>query len=189
MMSIQRVSTVPRAVRLGFGTAAVALLASACSSGSGAHNAAGNGAPSSGQGVTVKAHGSGSGAFLTDASGRTLYMFGSDTAAKSSCSTACLASWPALVAHGAVKAGSGVSAKAITTIKFAGGTHQVSYHGHPLYYYAGDSAPGQTTGEGSRQFGAPWWLVTPSGRALKSAPAARPSSKSSSQSGGTSGWG
>jgi predicted lipoprotein with Yx(FWY)xxD motif len=46
------------------------------------------------------------------------------------------------------------------------GSLQVTYNGHPLYDYLGDSAPGQTHGEGLKQFGARWYAVAPSGRAL-----------------------
>ena len=48
----------------------------------------------------------------------------------------------------------------------ADGTKQVTYKGHPLYYYIGDSAAGQTNGQGSNSFGAKWWLLTPAGAAI-----------------------
>ena len=44
-----------------------------------------------------------------------------------------------------------------------GGGTQVTYHGHPLYYYAGDSQPGDTTGEGLNQFGAKWYVLASTG--------------------------
>jgi hypothetical protein len=52
------------------------------------------------------------------------------------------------------------------TTKRSDGSMQVTYNGHPLYYYEGDTAAGQTTGQGSNGFGAKWWLVTPSGSAI-----------------------
>jgi predicted lipoprotein with Yx(FWY)xxD motif len=45
----------------------------------------------------------------------------------------------------------------------------VTYAGHPLYYFAGDATPGQTTGQGSNGFGADWWIVAPNGKAIESA--------------------
>ena len=58
-------------------------------------------------------------------------------------------------------------ASLLGTSKRSDGTEEVTYAGHPLYYYAGDTAAGQTTGQGSAAFGAPWWVVTPGGRALQ----------------------
>jgi hypothetical protein len=52
------------------------------------------------------------------------------------------------------------------TSQRSGGVTQVTYNGHPLYLYAADSAPGQTTGQGLNQFGALWWLVNPQGAAI-----------------------
>ena len=49
------------------------------------------------------------------------------------------------------------------TITRSDGTKQVTYDGHPLYYFAGDSGPGTATGQGSDNFGAKWWLVAPTG--------------------------
>jgi hypothetical protein len=58
----------------------------------------------------------------------------------------------------------------------------VTYNGHPLYYFAGDSGPGTTSGQGSDEFGAKWWLVAPSGAAITHS-ASSGSSSSSSASG------
>jgi hypothetical protein len=49
------------------------------------------------------------------------------------------------------------------TITRSDGTKQVTYDGHPLYYFAGDSGAGTATGQGSDGFGAKWWLVSPAG--------------------------
>ena len=51
--------------------------------------------------------------------------------------------------------------------KRSDGSREVTYAGHPLYYYAGDSAPGQTNGQGSDSFGSPWWVVSPAGKAIQ----------------------
>jgi predicted lipoprotein with Yx(FWY)xxD motif len=49
------------------------------------------------------------------------------------------------------------------------GTKQATYNGHPLYTYAGDTTPGQTTGEGLNQFGAEWYAVSPQGKKVEKA--------------------
>jgi hypothetical protein len=70
----------------------------------------------------------------------------------------------------------------LAMITRADGTKQVTYDGHPLYYYKQDTDAGDTYGQGSNNFGAKWWLVAPSGHAITggaagtSAPASSPSS-------------
>ena len=125
--------------------------------------------------------------FLTDSSGRSLYLWVPDTTTMSMCSGACATYWPPLTTNGAPTAGTGVTASDLGTISRSDGTNQVTYAGHPLYYFAGDKAAGQTNGEGSNGFGAPWYLVAPSGEQITSlnAPSA-PSSSSGSNAGG--GW-
>src|SRR5690242_3828389 len=83
---------------------------------------------------------------LADANGRVLYLFEADKRGQSTLSAAGQAIWPPLTAATKPAAGSGVAASEITLIKGAGGTSQVAYNGHPLYYYVGDHGPGQTTG-------------------------------------------
>jgi hypothetical protein len=57
------------------------------------------------------------------------------------------------------------SAKAsdLGSITRSDGTKQVTYDGHPLYYFSGDSGAGTATGQGVDGFGAKWWLVAPGG--------------------------
>jgi predicted lipoprotein with Yx(FWY)xxD motif len=62
--------------------------------------------------------------------------------------------------------GAGVSAAKLGTVARRGGGREVTYAGHPLYYYAGDTRPGQIRGEGLRSFGAPWDIVAPSGKGI-----------------------
>ena len=83
----------------------------------------------------------------------------------------------------------GVKAADLTTITRSDGTKQLAYAGHPLYYFAGDTGPGTTTGQGSSSFGAKWWLVAPTGKAITGggASGAAPAGASSSSSSG--GWG
>ncbi|MDQ6777570.1 MAG: hypothetical protein M3071_15450 [Actinomycetota bacterium] len=107
------------------------------------------------------------GKFLVDSKGRTLYLFVADTGSSSSCSGACAGAWPPLTTTAKPVAGSGVKAALLGTTKRSDGSTEVTYAGHPLYYYAGDSGAGQTTGQALSQFGAPWYVVAPSGTAIK----------------------
>jgi predicted lipoprotein with Yx(FWY)xxD motif len=117
--------------------------------------------------TVVSAKSSSLGTFLVDAKGRTLYLWDADHGAMSTCNGECAQDWPPLTTKGAPKAGAGVKASLLGTSKRSDGTEEVTYAGHPLYYYAGDTAAGQTTGQGSAAFGAPWWVVTPGGKALQ----------------------
>jgi hypothetical protein len=76
----------------------------------------------------------------------------------------------------------------VSLISRSNGTKQVAYKGRPLYYYAGDTGPGMTNGQGSDQFGAKWWLISPSGGQVSGSSGAASSSGSyGSGSGGSSG--
>ena len=88
---------------------------------------------------------------VVGATGRTLYAFASDGKNKSNCTGPCAQAWPPLLVNGKPTAGKGVSAAKLGEIK-RGNSHQVTYAGHPLYRFVGDSAPGQTTGQGSGGF-------------------------------------
>jgi predicted lipoprotein with Yx(FWY)xxD motif len=100
---------------------------------------------------------------LTDASGRAVYLWVKDTGTTSTCSGACAGAWPPVTAAGPVTASGSAVASDLGTTARSDGTKQVTYDGHPLYYYAGDSAAGMASGQGSDSFGAKWWLVSPSG--------------------------
>ena len=99
------------------------------------------------------------GKILVDSKGRTLYLFEADKPNMSNCSGACLSIWPAYMSKSNATAGSGVDAAKIGTT--ADG--QVTYSGHPLYYYAGDQKAGDTTGQGLDQFGAKWYVLSATG--------------------------
>jgi predicted lipoprotein with Yx(FWY)xxD motif len=106
------------------------------------------------------------GTYLTDGSGRTLYMWLGDGAGKSNCSGDCALSWPPLITSTAPRVTGKASAADVGTTTRAGGGKQVTYKGHPLYHFVVDSGPGTTKGQGSDSFGARWWLVAPSGAAI-----------------------
>jgi predicted lipoprotein with Yx(FWY)xxD motif len=71
--------------------------------------------------------------------------------------------WPPLTTSGGVQGSSAILASQLGTTKRTDGTTEVTYHGHPLYYYAGDSNPGDITGQGLNQFGAKWYVVARDG--------------------------
>ena len=99
----------------------------------------------------------------------------------SSCSGACAQAWPPLLTKGKPTAGTGVNASDLGTTMRSDGTEQVTYKGHPLYYFVADTSAGSTKGQGSDSFGAKWWLVAPSGAAITAA------AKTVSTSGSSSG--
>ena len=108
------------------------------------------------------------GTFLVGPDGRTLYLFEKDTGTTSACAGACATAWPPLTTTGAPTAGGAAEASLLGTTKRQDGTTEVTYAGHPLYYYAGDMAPGEANGQGLDQFGAEWYVLSPSGAAIES---------------------
>jgi predicted lipoprotein with Yx(FWY)xxD motif len=149
----------------------------------------------SSKGVSVSLAKGSDGTYLAGASGRALYLWVADSNGKSSCAGSCAKAWPPLLTKSAPVAAHGVQASDLGTTTRSDGTKQVTYKGHPLYYFVEDSSSGMTHGQGSDSFGAKWWLVAPSGSAIKTggssaAPASGGSSSSSSgSSGGGSSWG
>lgn len=107
------------------------------------------------------------GSYLTDADGRAVYLFKADSAGTSACYGECADAWPPLVGADP-QAGEGVEASLLGTIEREDGQMQVTYGGHPLYYFVRDEGPGQTQGQDVMGFGAEWYLVTPEGEAVHS---------------------
>jgi predicted lipoprotein with Yx(FWY)xxD motif len=97
---------------------------------------------------------------LTNAGGYTLYWFAPDTPSKSTCYGTCAAYWPPVT--GRPIAEPGVTGK-LGTIGRTGGGTQVTYDGHPLYTYVGDSVPGQSTGNNINLNGGFWYEMAASG--------------------------
>jgi predicted lipoprotein with Yx(FWY)xxD motif len=106
------------------------------------------------------------GRIVVDSKGITLYDFPPDRGTSSVCYGACAALWPPLLTHGKPAAGRGVRASLLGTTKRKDGKIQVTYAGHPLYYFVTDRKPGQTTGQGINQFGGPWWIISPAGKEI-----------------------
>jgi predicted lipoprotein with Yx(FWY)xxD motif len=126
-----------------------------------------NPAPAAKGAATVAVRDTDLGRILVDASGRTLYLFEKDTGPPPTCFGACAGTWPPYTTNGKPRAGSGAKAALIGTSTRKGGQTQVTYAGHPLYYYIADSKPGDTNGQELDQFGAEWYVVSPSGKKVE----------------------
>jgi predicted lipoprotein with Yx(FWY)xxD motif len=196
-MGSSLLARVPMPVKAGVPVAA-ALLVAACSSTSSSTGASsgGSSASASTTAMVIKTTSGSTGSFLTDGSGHAVYLWTKDGKNMSACSGACTGAWPPVPAQGTVTASGGAQASDLGSIIRPDGSKQVTYDGHPLYYYSGDSGAGQTNGQGSDNFGAKWWLVAPSGAQITSADTATtanapapsaPASPSSPSAGG--GWG
>ncbi len=103
------------------------------------------------------------GQILVDGSGRTLYLFEAESTKAATCSGACAQTWPPFLTSGSPHLGSGGKQSLLGTMRRSDGTLQVMYNGHLLYYFAGDTKPGDTKGEGLNSFGAGWDAVSPAG--------------------------
>jgi predicted lipoprotein with Yx(FWY)xxD motif len=159
----------------------VSMLVAACGGSSSNSSASAPTANTTGGAISIStAHGTG-GTYLTGASGRAVYLWDADTGDMSTCSGACAKAWPPVITKAAPTASGGAHASDLGTIIRSDGLKQVTYKGHPLYYYIGDTGSGQIKGQGSNNFGAKWWLVNQSGSAITSGLTA-----SSGSSGGSS---
>jgi predicted lipoprotein with Yx(FWY)xxD motif len=116
---------------------------------------------------TVTVRSSRFGKVLFDGRGRALYLFTRDRVKRSSCNGACAKAWPTIVVGRAPKAGSGVRARPLGTTRQRDGELQVTYAGHPLYYYEGDAKAGQVGCQNVSNFGGLWLVVAPNGKAVR----------------------
>jgi predicted lipoprotein with Yx(FWY)xxD motif len=124
--------------------AAGALLLAACAPQTGA----GSAAPSTGAAIAITVAHTAAGDALAGADGKTLYSLSTDTSSTSTCLGDCATTWPPLLGDGSqVTPGDGVSGS-FGTITREGGEKQVTHDGHPLYYYGGDHAAGDSAGDG-----------------------------------------
>jgi len=155
--------------------AALALTVSACASSGSSSTASGSSpaaagsspassaaasSPAASGGAALTVRSIGGQQVLTNSAGLTLYWFVPDTSTTSKCTGSCATYWPPV--KGPATAGSGVTGK-LGTITRSDGTKQVTYDGHPLYTYAGDTAPGQAKGNGLNASGGLWYEMTVSG--------------------------
>jgi len=143
------------------------------------------------QSGTVRAVNSKSfGMILVGANGKTLYRYTLDSKGVNRCTSvaACAKYWPQLLVKATAKptVGTGASAGLLGTIKAAHGMRQVTYAGFPLYFFAGDSAAGQTKGQG---FQKEWYVINAKGAFVKHAVAGGTTSTKSTSTSAGGGWG
>ena len=119
--------------------------------------------------TTIQIRSTALGKALVNGSGFTVYVFTRDGRNRDTCAgiAGCAGVWPVVKATGAPTAGVGVKRSLLGTIKLAHGVRQVTYAGHALYTYSGDSSRGSASYVGARQFGGSWYAITAAGKLLK----------------------
>ena len=107
------------------------------------------------------------GRVIFDGRGRALYLFTRERSTRPRCSGACADAWPPFLVERRPRAGSGARRALIGTTRRRDGTRQATYRGHPLYFYVGDTRPGQILCQDVFEFGGTWLVVSPRGRAVR----------------------
>jgi predicted lipoprotein with Yx(FWY)xxD motif len=149
------------AVLLTIAAASVAF-SSACGSSAGS-SGSGSGPTPPATGEAVSAQSTSLGTILVDGRGRTIYVFANDKTNASTCDGACAADWPPVPAPSPLPASPPGVMGALGTTARSDGTSQLTVAGHPLYTFSGDSAAGQTKGQGLTLNGGLWTVVSPAG--------------------------
>jgi predicted lipoprotein with Yx(FWY)xxD motif len=159
---------------LAAGGAAAALLLAACGSSTSNHaggsGAGGGSSPTAGSPsassapATVGTARTATGIYLIDQSGRTLYLFTPDKPTASACTGSCATAWPPLTVTGTPTAGGIAKTSLLGTIMRPDGRTQVTYGGHPLYYFSRDLKPGDIMGQGLNKT---WYIVGPFGNVMQ----------------------
>ena len=164
-----------RVILVSAGLLGAAALAAGCSS-SGSSASKTSTAPSTSSSAPAASSGlhaqnSKFGQILVNSSGKTLYLLTADKGNQSSCYNACAAIWAPDITSG-TPTSSGVTASMVGTTARTDNTTQVTYNGHPLYTYAGDTNTTDVNGESIATFGGIWYVVGPDGNAVTSSPSA-----------------
>jgi predicted lipoprotein with Yx(FWY)xxD motif len=94
----------------------------------------------------------------------TVYLFAADKGTASSCSAACAQVWPPVTTSSEPKVGGAAVAADLGTVTRSDGTKQVTYKGHPLYFFARDGDQGDAYGQGIKSFGSDWYVLAPTGK-------------------------
>ncbi len=176
----------PGRALLGATMAAGLLVLAACggssSYGGSGGSSSGTAKPAAAGSGAVKVASTGLGKVLETSAGRVVYLLTSDPSGTSTCSGSCLRLWPPVLVTGTPEA-AGISATLGTLSRPEG--RQLTVAGHPAYTYAGDSAAGQTSGQGITSFGGTWWALSPAGDAVTRS---GPGGSTGSTSGGVRGY-
>jgi predicted lipoprotein with Yx(FWY)xxD motif len=118
--------------------------------------------PTAVKGTTVKLTSSQYGQIVADGRGQAFYLFGKERSARSECYGECASKWPPVLTKGTPHAGPGGRSQLVGTTRRSDGKLQLTYAGHPVYYYQGDS-PGRVLCQGVTEFGGPWLVVRANG--------------------------
>jgi predicted lipoprotein with Yx(FWY)xxD motif len=123
-------------------------------------------AESGGSGTTVQVSSSDYGQILFDGENQAIYLFEKESGPTSECYGECANAWPPVVTKGEPQVGKGTDASLLGTTKRDDGTTQVTYNGHPLYYYE-DDGPGEVLCQNVNEFGGLWLVVDAKGEAVQ----------------------
>jgi predicted lipoprotein with Yx(FWY)xxD motif len=121
-------------------------------------------APVAKTGTVITTAGSDYGVMLFDQKGQAIYLFDKEQTSKAECYDRCAAAWPPVYTKGAAVAAGAARADLLGSTKRSDGREQVTYAGHPLYYYAFEK-PRQVLCHNVVEYGGRWLVVTPGGAA------------------------
>jgi predicted lipoprotein with Yx(FWY)xxD motif len=158
---VNRRILIPLAVVAVVAVAVVIAVAGGSSDSGNSHNATAATPSTSTSTASISTRKGEHGTYLVDSQGRTLYLFEADKPNKSNCTGGCMSIWPAFNAGSKPPVAKGGAVAGKVGMTAAG--QVVTYNGHPLYTYAGDQKPGDTSGQGLDDFGAKWYMVSPAG--------------------------
>lgn len=115
----------------------------------------------------MQVHDSRFGRVLFDRRGFVLYVFTRDPRGRSVCKGQCAKAWPPLIVHRRPTAGRGLRRSLLGTTRRTDGRRQVTYAGRPLYFYVGDTRPGQIGCQNVVEFGGTWLVQSPGGAPVR----------------------
>jgi predicted lipoprotein with Yx(FWY)xxD motif len=107
------------------------------------------------------------GRHLTNAGGRTLYVFSSDSGKTSNCYGDCARAWPPYIVKAKPRAVDGARQGLVGVTRRTDGRLQATYAGHPVYFYVGDKAPGEVLCQAVQEFGGFWYILRGSGKVVR----------------------
>ena len=119
-------------------------------------------APDAGKGSVIKTASSDFGTMLFDRSGQAIYLFAKERTSKPECYGACAKAWPPVLTEGSPQAHGDTRSGLLSTTRRSDGTSQVTYKGHPLYFYAHEGKH-QVLCHNVDEYGGLWLVVTPKG--------------------------
>ncbi|MFC4336342.1 COG4315 family predicted lipoprotein [Salininema proteolyticum] len=168
-----------RSILAALAAASIALVASACGGDGDSDSGSGYGAPSTPKetdspdetapdstagAASLEVADSDYGPILTDGEGMTLYLFTQDTGEESTCYDQCAENWPPLLSDEDAEAGGDLDGELVGDTERTDGSEQVTYNGHPLYYWQGDEEPGDVNGQGVNDV---WYVLNADGDAVE----------------------